>query len=324
VARNRTPLSTFFAPLANDLGILPCTLGRHFRLARCDRSGIHQIRSDAERERSRCQKLCRVRQADSSCRNHLDLGEWSFQRGEVFCSTYRGAKGTHLTVAGFTGTGINLNQLPDQYDSIGGSAALGTGLFRPVSNPLSGKIPTGGILGGSTILEGYLLKPFPQYTGFTQTVPRYGWSNYTALQATFQRHFSHNGLVQVAYTYSKLLSNTENTSFFEDGEGGLGMMQDQTNLPAAGSISMQDLTQNMVINYGVDLPFGHGQEFLSKGNGTACGAWRAREIRAAATTIRSAPRFTSNLSALDSSGMDRVLDKHGDKLQKHFEKTLRR
>jgi hypothetical protein len=35
-------------------------------------------------------------------------------------------------------------------------------------------------------------------------------------------------------------------------------MQDQTNLPAAGSISMQDLTQNMVINYGVDLPFGHG------------------------------------------------------------------
>jgi hypothetical protein len=31
-----------------------------------------------------------------------------------------------------------------------------------------------------------------------------------------------------------------------------------------------------------------------------------------------------NLSALDSTGMDRVLDKHGDKLQKHFEKTLRK
>jgi hypothetical protein len=31
-----------------------------------------------------------------------------------------------------------------------------------------------------------------------------------------------------------------------------------------------------------------------------------------------------NLSALDSTGMDKVLDKHGDKLQKHFEKTLRK
>ena len=31
-----------------------------------------------------------------------------------------------------------------------------------------------------------------------------------------------------------------------------------------------------------------------------------------------------NLSALDSTGMDAVLDKHGDKLQKHFEKTLRK
>jgi hypothetical protein len=29
-------------------------------------------------------------------------------------------------------------------------------------------------------------------------------------------------------------------------------------------------------------------------------------------------------SALDFEGMDRVLDKHGDKLQKHFEKTLRK
>jgi hypothetical protein len=34
--------------------------------------------------------------------------------------------------------------------------------------------------------------------------------------------------------------------------------------------------------------------------------------------------FRPNLQALDASGMDKVLDKHGDKLQKHFEKTLRR
>ncbi len=198
-----------------------------------------------------------------------------------FTVSYAGAKGTHLTLSqGFTGTGLNLNQLPDQYDS------LGSKLFNLVSNPLYGKIPAGGILGGPTIAEGYLLKPYPQYTGVNQVVPRDGWSSYQALQATFQRHFGHNGLVQVAYTYSKLLSNTDNTSSFEDGEGGLGVVQDNTNLLAEGSVSMQDLTHNLVINYGVDLPFGHGQEFLNSSNGAVnalVGGWRVNGI----TTLHS-------------------------------------
>jgi hypothetical protein len=196
--------------------------------------------------------------------------------------SYAGAKGTHLTLSqGYTGTGLNLNQLPDQYNSIGGSAGLGTGLFKPVSNPLYGKIPAGGQLGGPTILEGYLLKPFPQYTGVNQTVPRYGSSTYEALQATFNRRFEHGGLVQVAYTWAKLLSNTENTSSFQDGQGGQGVVQDNYNLRAEKSISMQDLTHNLVINYGVDLPFGHGQKYLGGSNAVVnavVGGWRVNGI----------------------------------------------
>ena len=195
---------------------------------------------------------------------------------------YAGSKGTHLVLSqGFTGTGLNLDQLPDQYDSIGGDPTKGTGLFTPETNPFSGQFSSGGQLDQPTVFEGYLLKPFPQYTSVNQTVPRYGDSTYNALQALFTRYFSHGGIVQAAYTWAKLISNTDNTSSFEDGQGGLGVVQDNDNLKAEKSVSMQDVRQNLVVNYGVDLPFGHGQEYLngsSKLVNAVVGGWRLNGI----------------------------------------------
>ena len=191
---------------------------------------------------------------------------------------YAGAKGTHLVLSqGYTGTGLNLDQLPDAYDSIGGSPSTNTGLFALKANPYAGLFSSGGQLNQATVFEGYLLKPYPQYTGVNQSVPRYGASTYNALQASYKRSFSHGGFVQVAYTYAKLISNTDNTSSFEDNQGGQGVVQDNYNLHAEKSVSLQDLTHNLVINYGVDLPFGHGQEFLSGSNGlvnAVVGGWR--------------------------------------------------
>jgi hypothetical protein len=210
---------------------------------------------------------------------------------------YAGAKGTHLTISSsYTGTGLNLNQIPDMYLP-GGSAGivstpatpttLGTGLYKVVANPLyAAGIQSGGLLGSPTILAGNLLQPYPQYTGVNQVTPRFGASTYEALQVAFQRRFTHGGQVQLAYTYAKLLSNTDNTSAFEDGQGGHGVAQDNTNLHAEKSISMQDLTHNLVINYGVDLPFGHDQMFLSNSNGminAMVGGWRVNGI----TTLHS-------------------------------------
>ena len=198
----------------------------------------------------------------------------------TFTLAYAGAKGTHLTLSsGFTGTGINLNQLPDQYLS------LGNALLDQVPNPFYG-ILAPGTLGGPTIARGDLLKPHPQYQGFTQSVPRYGDSTYNALQSTFVRRFTHGGILQVAYTWSKLLSNTENTSSFQDGQGGLGVVQDYNNLKAEKSLSQQDYAQNAVINYGIDLPFGTGHMFLHDANAitnAVLGGWRVNGI----TTFRS-------------------------------------
>jgi hypothetical protein len=108
-----------------------------------------------------------------------------------------------------------------------------------------------------------------------------GASTYNALQSSYKRTFSHGGLVQVAYTYAKLISNTDNTSSFEDGQGGEGVAQDNYNLRAEKSVSLQDLTHNLVINYGIDLPFGHDQMFLNHGGALVdalVGGWKVNGI----------------------------------------------
>jgi hypothetical protein len=218
--------------------------------------------------------------------------EHSFDKKSVFTVSYAGAKGTHLVLSqGYTGTGLNLDQLPDQYDSIGGAppqlnaqgvtVAPGTGLFTAVANPYSGLLSPGTTLDQPTVYEGYLLRPFPQYGSVSQSVPRYGASTYNALQLTFKRTFVNNGIFQVAYTYAKLLSNTDNTSSFDDDQGGQGVAQDNTNLQAEKSLSLQDLRHNLVINYGLDLPFGKGHQFLSNSNGLVnalVGGWRMAGI----------------------------------------------
>jgi hypothetical protein len=130
----------------------------------------------------------------------------------ILSVAYAGSKGTHLVLSqGYTGTGLNLDQLPDAYDSIGGSPSSNTGLFALKTNSYPGLFSSGGQLDQATVFEGYLLKPYPQYTGVNQSVPRYGASTYNALQTSYKRNFSHGGFVQLAYTYAKLISNTDNT-----------------------------------------------------------------------------------------------------------------
>ena len=190
---------------------------------------------------------------------------------------YAGAKGTHLIGASaYTSSGLNLNQLPDQYDS------LGSALLTQVKNPFAGQFPSTSPLGGTMVAQGYLLLPHPQYPlGILQQAPRFGVSSYNALQVQATRRFNHQGTFQVAYTWSKLLSNVDNTSAFQDGQGGTAVVQDNYNLRAEYSLSEQDLANNLVINYGVNLPYGKGEQYGAHLNpilNAALGGWRVNGI----------------------------------------------
>lgn len=201
----------------------------------------------------------------------------SFGKNSSLTVAYAGAKGTHLVIAtAYTGPGYNLNQIPDQYDSLRGQ------LLKQVPNPFYGVLPASSVVGGKTVQEGYLLEPHPQFPdGMLQYNPRYGNSTYNALQMQYTMHLNHGDVLQVAYTYSKLLSDTDNTSSFLDGQGAQGLPQDNYNLKAEKSLSMQDIPNNLVIDYGFDLPFGHNEKYLGNINSVAnavIGGWRINGI----------------------------------------------
>jgi outer membrane receptor protein involved in Fe transport len=74
--------------------------------------------------------------------------ERAFGSSTTASLAYAGSKGTHLIIASpFTGSGLQLNQIPDQYLS------MGSDLLTPVANPFFGKLPAGSVAGGPTILK---------------------------------------------------------------------------------------------------------------------------------------------------------------------------
>ena len=196
---------------------------------------------------------------------------------------YAGSKGTHLIIASpYTGSGLQLNQIPDQYLS------LGNDLLTPVANPFYGVLPAGSVAGGPTILKGRLLMPYPQYPlGVLQQDARIAASNYHALQANLTKRFSHaghySGCVYMGEAASAIPTTPAPSS---TGKEVQGLVQDLYNLKAEKSVSQQDIRHNFVANYGLDLPFGHGQMYLSHINTVAnaiVGGWRVNGI----TTLRS-------------------------------------
>ncbi len=206
--------------------------------------------------------------------------ERAFTKTTTLTIAYAGAKGTHLLLEGNgTQSRLNINQLPDQYLS------LGTALTKKVTNPFYGKFAAGP-LSTATVAEGLLLLPFPQYQQVYEQVPHLGASAYNALQIGLQKRFSHGGSLGVAYTWSKILSDTDSVTAFLDGVSKAGQVQDNYNLKGERSISLQDIPQNLVANYGVELPFGRDQHFLHDAPAlvnSVVGGWRVNGI----TTFRS-------------------------------------
>ena len=197
---------------------------------------------------------------------------------------YAGSRGTHLLAQGWaTVPNIGLNQLADQYFSMGPAA-----LLAQVPNPFYGIITTpGSPLSQPTVAAGQLLRPYPQFERALALDPHDGTSNYRSLQASFLKRFGNNGILSVAYTWSQLKSNTDSvTAFLDEGFVFGGSVQDNNHLDREYSLSSYDIPQNLAIGYGVDLPFGRNKHFLGEAHGVLGGVvsgWRVNGI----TTLRS-------------------------------------
>ena len=184
-------------------------------------------------------------------------------------ATYAATMGRHLY---WGGASINLNQLPDQYDSMG--AAL---LTQVPKIPFYGVLPTTvGVLGQPTVAQGYLLRPFPQFLAVQTLNENIGVSSYNALQLSYQKRFNSGATLAANYSWSKFLSNTEAQTGSGESDITFGGIQDYTNPHADYSLAAGNVPQRLVVSYVYDLPFGKGKQFLNGLNGPAnqlIGGW---------------------------------------------------
>jgi hypothetical protein len=185
---------------------------------------------------------------------------------------YIGNRGSHIITAN-----INRSQLDPQYLSMG-EAALNT----LVANPFYGHIAPGTsscALDQPTIVQSHLLSPYPQYCGVGENDAPVGFSNYNALQVTFDHRFSKGLTALVSYTYSKFLDNVEgNNQWSYAGNSGPA---NNYNLAAEKSVDGSDVPHSLVANYVYQLPIGRGKAFGSHLNRVAdavVGGWQVSQI----------------------------------------------
>ncbi len=183
---------------------------------------------------------------------------------------YGGAKGTHLPVES-----PQIDQLPDQYLS------LGNALLTNVANPYFGTVTAAGSpLAQATVQAGQLLRPYPQYNGVNYSGNGIGDSTYQSLQIKAEKRFSGGNSILVAYTHSKLISNTDTiTGWLE--AGGTGGVQDWNNFRAEKSLASFDVPDRMVVSYVLDIPVGKGRRFMSNSNALVqgvLGGWGAQGV----------------------------------------------
>lgn len=194
--------------------------------------------------------------------------------GILLSAAYVGSKGTHLEQYSQQVNQISdalLSQAAAQFAAGGRSAVT---LLQSAPNPFVGNGGEVLALGAPTTTKGQLLRPYPQYTSVELAGQGSFSSTYDSLQVTARRRFPGAGSLLVAYTNSKLISNTDTlTSWLETG---VGAIQDNNNLLAERSLSSQDVPQRMVISYVLDLPFGQGRKYLSTLDGrlnSIVGGW---------------------------------------------------
>jgi hypothetical protein len=169
---------------------------------------------------------------------------------------WAGSKGSHLP--GYT---TELNQLPEQFMSMGAQ------LQQQVENPFFGRISTGP-LAARTVARGQLLRPYPQYTGVQIAASGNRSSIYHSLQTKLEKRFKNGGSILGAYTWAKLLTDTDTMTGWLESGGGFGA-QNWRNLKLERAPANQDVTHRAVVSYVYDLPFGSGQRFLSGLGGAA-------------------------------------------------------
>ena len=162
---------------------------------------------------------------------------WSF----LIEGTYVGSYSESLPVT------VDLNSVPSQYFSTSPVRDNDTNNFltQQVPNPFAGLLP-GTNLNGANVSRSQLLRPYPQFTGVSsaQTI---GTSDYTSFQSRIERRMANGFTVQVAYTWSKTVTEMNYLNSFD------------TELERV--VGPFDRTHVFVTSGIVEMPYGQGRRW---------------------------------------------------------------
>jgi hypothetical protein len=173
---------------------------------------------------------------------------------------YVGNHGVHQQLpAGLNDNGQGLDQIPDQYLS------MGSALLTPVPNPFYGLL-TSGNLAGPTIPAGQLLRPYPQYFNLSNAANTAAGSNYNALQTKVEKRFAQGGTLLATYTWARDFGTADTQTGFQEAVQP-GEVQDWNNLQAEYALLSYNVPHRFVGAYVLDLPVGKGKRFLGNQGG---------------------------------------------------------
>jgi hypothetical protein len=187
--------------------------------------------------------------------------------GGIFVdAAYAGSRGVHLS----SSNNVSINNIPDSFYQQAEQqslAGLPVTITSKIPNPFQGITTVSALnpTSNPTIFAGQLDRPYPEYSGMSLVGDGCCGSNYNSFQLTATKRFKDGGTFLAAYTNAKLLSNTDTLTTWL--ETGVGQPQDWNNLKADRSLSSQDVSQRLVLSYVYDLPFGHGQRYMSDVSG---------------------------------------------------------
>src|SRR5207302_4217047 len=138
-----------------------------------------------------------------------------------------------------TSNGRNVNQYPDRY------LALGTALNAQVPNPFFGVITDPATsLSQKTIALSQLLRPYPQFTGITESPLPFGRLHYDSFQIQANKRMARGLSYGVSYNFSKYME-------------AVNYLNANDTRPA-NVISSADRQLRVVLNGIYELPVGRG------------------------------------------------------------------
>jgi len=193
---------------------------------------------------------------------------------------YSASKGTRLYLGDTNDAVANLNNLNPVFWGLGRTKLEGL-----VKNPFYGVItnPTALDYNQPTIQLNLLLRAYPEYSGVGgyRAEPNIADSSYQSLQIKYEKRFSRGLSVVAHYTFSKLISDSDEAGSDVEGFAASGSIQNLFNLKQERSLSAFDRPHKVVVSFVYELPIGRNRAIGKSMNRIldgAIGGWQLSSI----------------------------------------------